>query len=123
MRHNKVRGRDGAVREVSDDYILRDGEARVVDLPFMDAGGRTMVHDGRGHPAGQRPGFLLSNATNEQARVDAYTEYRDAIQQRWRGQPSKPKPAKPPQVFDSPEAAVAAAYAQYDETIRQRWRK
>ena len=38
------------------------------------------MHDGNGRPAGQRPGFLLGNATNEQIRVDAYTEYRDAIQ-------------------------------------------
>jgi hypothetical protein len=43
MRRNKVRGRDGAIRVVSFDYVLQDGEARVVELPFMD--GRTMVHD------------------------------------------------------------------------------
>ena len=67
MRHNiKVRGRNGAIREVNDDYVLLDGEARVVELPFMDAKGRPMVHDGRGHPAGQRPGFLYSD-DNEQA--------------------------------------------------------
>ena len=60
----KVRGRDGTIREVSDDYVLQDGEATMVELPFMDAR-RGMVHDGRGHPAGQRPGFLYSD--NEQA--------------------------------------------------------
>ena len=59
MRRNKVRGRDGAIREVSDSYVLRDGETQVVELPFMD--GRTMVHDGHGNPAGQRPGFLYSD--------------------------------------------------------------
>ena len=75
MRRNKVRGRDGAIRVVSFDYVLQDGEARVVELPFMDARGRTMVHDGRGQPAGQRPGFLYSdgNEQAERARVDAYT--------------------------------------------------
>ena len=84
-----------------------------------------MVHDGCGQPAGQRPGFLYSdgNEQAEQARVDAYTEYADAIQQRWRGQPSKAKPSKPPLVFDSPEAAVAAAYLEYADAIQQRWRK
>ena len=59
MGRNKVRGRDGAIRVVSFDYVLQDGEARVVELPFMD--GRTMVHDGHGNPAGQRPGFLYSD--------------------------------------------------------------
>ena len=89
MKHNiKVRGRDGAIRSVNDDYILRDGEARVVELPFMDAQGRPMIHDGRGHPAGQRPGFLYSdnNEQAERALADAYTEYDEAIQNRWRGQ-------------------------------------
>jgi hypothetical protein len=120
MRLNKVRGRDGAIREVSDGYVLRDGEARVVELPFMD--NATMVHDGRGQPAGQRPGFLYSdgNKRAERKRVDAYTEYADAIQERWRGQQT---PSKPAQVFDSTEAAVAAAYVEYADAIQQRWCK
>jgi hypothetical protein len=122
MRRNKVRGRDGAIREVSDGYVLRDGESQVVELPFMDGSGRTMVTDARGQPAGQRPGFLLSDATDEQARVDAYATYDQAISERWRGPQTKP-PSKPPQVFDSPEAAVAAAYLEYADAIQQRWRK
>ena len=69
----KIRSRDGAIREVDDDYILRDGEALVVAMPFMDA---RRGHDPRrhGHPAGQRPGFLYSDANEqaERARVDAY---------------------------------------------------
>ena len=36
---------------------------------------------------------------------------------------SKQTPSKPPQVFDSPEAAVAAAYVEYADAIQQRWRK
>ena len=66
---------NGTMREVDDDYILQDGEAMWSRLPFMDAKRRRMVHDGHGHPAGQRPGFLYSdgNEQAEQARVDAYT--------------------------------------------------
>ena len=41
-RNTKVRGRDGAIRLVNDDYILRDGETRLVELPFIDAQGRPM---------------------------------------------------------------------------------
>ena len=41
MRRNiRIRDRDGAIREVDDDYILQDGESDVVELPFMDAKGR-----------------------------------------------------------------------------------
>ena len=50
MMKRKIKGRDGAVREINGDYVLRDGEIQMVDLPFMD--GRTMIHDGRGHPVG-----------------------------------------------------------------------
>ncbi len=64
MKCNKVRGRDGAIRVVNVDYVLRDGEARVVELPFMDASGRTMVHDGRGHPAGQDRVSCTATAMN-----------------------------------------------------------
>ena len=72
MKPIKVRDRNGIIREVNDGYILHDGEALVVDLPFMDA--RAMIHDGHGNPAGQRPGFLYSDANEqaEQALVDAY---------------------------------------------------
>ena len=128
MKSNKVRGRDGAVRVVSFDYVLQDGEARVVELPFMDnARGRTMVYDGRGQPAGQGPGFLYSDG-NEQAereRFDAYMAYDAAIGERWRGQrwQSQQTPSKPAPVFDSPEAAVAAAYVEYADAIQQRWCK
>ena len=78
MRHNiKIRGRNGVTREVNDDYVLLDGEALVVELSFMDTKGRPMVHDGHGNPAGQRPGFLYSDANEqvERARVDAYADF------------------------------------------------
>lgn len=126
-RNIKVRGRNGSIREVDDHYILQDGEAMLVEMPFMDAMGRTVIHDGLGNPAGQRPGFLYSDGNDqaEQARVDAYREYDKAIQQRWcepQRQPSK-QTAPEQQTFVSPEAALAAAYAEYDRTIQERWRK
>jgi hypothetical protein len=117
MRRNiKVRGRDGAIRLVSDNYILQDGEARVIELPFMDA------HDGRGHPAGQRPGFLYSDAYEEaeRARVDAYAEYDKTIRERWC---QSKQPQAEPQAFDSPEEALAAAYGDYERRICNAWRK
>ena len=87
----KIRQRDGTMREVHDGYTLRDGEAFVVGLPFMDA--RSMIHDGLGHPAGQRPGFMYSdaNAQAERTVADAYVAYDEAIANRWRhGLPSFP---------------------------------
>jgi hypothetical protein len=124
----KIRQRDGTMREVGDGYILRDGEAMMVPLQFMDAR-RPMFHDGNGHPAGQRPGFLYSDA-NEQAermRDAAYAAYDADIStrwqsQRWQSQPSKPAPA-PQRTFANPRDAVADAYRQYDKDISERWRK
>ena len=82
--------------EVSDGYILADGEALMVGLTFMDA--RRMVRDARGEPPGTRPGFLLSdNEADEQARDDAYQQYAADISQRWRQGPehrSSPKQAE-----------------------------
>ena len=115
-RNIKVRGRDGAIRTVSDNYILRDGETRVIEIPFMDA------HDGHGNPAGQRPGFLYSDANEEaeQARVAAYAEYDKTIRERWR---QSQQPQSEPQAFDSPEEALAAAHADYQRRICNAWRK
>ena len=93
----------------------------------MDANGRVMVHDGNGHPAGQRPGFLYSdgNEQTERARVDAYVEYDQTIRERWRQRPNQPsnQERSEPQTFDSQEAALAAAYAEYNRTIQERWRR
>ena len=80
-----------------------------------------MVHDGHGHPAGQRPGFLYSDANEqaERARADAYAEYDEDISERWRQDRANRRQAQRltaqpvPQTFASPEAAVAAAYAEY----------
>ena len=40
-----------------------------------------MIHDGQGHPAGQRPGVLFSdaNAQAERARVDPYAEFGSTV--------------------------------------------
>ena len=110
---------------VSDDYIIADGEATLVPLSFMDAKG--MIHDGRGNPAGQRPGFLFcDNEADDQAVEAAYREYAKSISERWRqgpGQRSSPARSDPPQTFGNPEAARIAAYAQYNRDIQERWRK
>ena len=64
-RNTRIRGFDGAIRNVNDDYVLRGGEGFVIGMTPMDAR-RFMIHDGHGNPAGQRPDFLFSDA-NEQA--------------------------------------------------------
>jgi hypothetical protein len=119
----KIRGRDGAIREVNDGYVLRDGETMVVELQFLDA--RTVIHDGNGRRPGQGPGFLVCDDEQaEQAVAAAYRQYAQDISERWRqglGQPKQPESA--PQTFESPEAALAAAYAEYDRTICERWRR
>jgi hypothetical protein len=121
----KIRKRDGTVAEVSDGYILTDGETLVVGAMFMDS--RSMIHDGNGGPVGQRPGYLVSDSKADEAvRTTAYRMYDDAISQRWRGDrwqsPSKPAPSAP-QSFGTGNAAVAAAHAQYRADLEARWRK
>ena len=114
-------------RTIEDEDIVPDGGRVRVALPFMDhlppevrrALGLcdASVHDGMGHPAGHKPGYIFggdrssySNArehyirelqdawrskrieassTNERstsgdAKVDAYTEYRQRISNAWR---------------------------------------
>ena len=83
---------------------------------------------GRGHPAGQRPGFLYGGGQAEQAVADAYAQYDAEISgrwqsQRWRNSAPPSRTPSAPQVFDSPQAAVGAAYAQYDKDIAERWRR
>ena len=121
----KIRRRDGTVAEVADDYIIADGESFTIPLAMMDA--RRMVHDGRGNPEGQRPGFLFCvNEADDQAVEAAYREYAKSISERWRqgpGRRSSPARSEPPQTFDNPEAARAAAYAEYNRTICERWRR
>jgi hypothetical protein len=110
------------MRSVNDDYILQDGEVAVVEMPFMDANGRPMIHDGQGNPAGQRPGFLYSDANEqaEQSLVDAYAEYDATIRERWRqSEQSSKQTQSPPQTFDSTEAASA----EYEARICGAWRK
>ena len=121
----KIRRRDGTMVEVDDAYVLRDGEACVVGLPFMDS---RRVHDSGGNVAGQRPGFLINDdARSEQSIRDAYKEYDRTLGERWRQGPGQPtaesKPQAAPLVFDSPQAAVAAAYADYDRQLTERWRR
>ena len=122
----KIRRRDGTMAEVDDGYIIADGESFTIPLAMMDAR-RGMIHDGRGNPAGQRPGFLVrDNAAEEQAVEAAYREYAQSIAERWRqgpGQRSILARSEPPQTFDNPEAARAAAYAEYNRTICERWRR
>ena len=122
----KIRRRDGTMAEVGDDYILQDGEAMTVPPMFMDSK-LMVVHDGNGHPAGQRPGFLYSDANEqaEQALVDAYAQYDAEIGRRWRQRPDQRsnQTQSAPQTFESPGATLAAAYAQYDRDISERWRK
>ena len=120
----QIRKRDGTMAEVSDDYVLRDGETMRVALRFMDAKGG-MIHDGNGHPAGQRPGFLINDDERAaQAVADSYKEYDAALGERWRQGPDQrsARPSSAPRTFDSAEAARADAYRTYDEAISNRWR-
>lgn len=125
----KIRRRDSTMAEVDDTYILADGEVMMVPLNFMDAMGRPVIHNALGRPAGQRPGFLLSDsATDEAVRATVYQMYDDAVRERWRsdrwqGPPSKPAPSEPQPTFDSSEAARAHAYREYDRAIQERWQR
>jgi hypothetical protein len=129
----RVRGRDGSVREVDAAYVLQDGEAFVIPLNMMDSAMK-VIHDARGQPAGQRPGYLLrDDGPAERALDEAHAQYRADIERRWqsnrwqdqpsKGQPAerKAQPARSPSA--NPEAALAEAYAQYEADVQQRWRR
>jgi hypothetical protein len=131
----RVRGCDGATREVDDEYILRDGESIVVPLMLMDAKGismKRMITDGHGNPAGQRPGFLIAD-NDERALDEAHRQYRADIERRWqsnrwqshpsKGQLPEHKAQPTASPLAKPEAALAQAYAQYEADVQQRWRR
>ena len=121
----RIKGRDGMILEVDDDYIIRDGESFTVPLTMMDSRS-SIIHDSRGHVAGSRPGFSFAdNEADDQAREAAYREYAATISERWRqpqGQRSN-RTQPEPQPFANAEAARAAAYAEYNRAIQERWRK
>jgi hypothetical protein len=120
MKRIKVRGRNGAVREEVEGYLLMDGESIMVPLEFMDAKPR-MVTDSRGNPAGCRPGFLYADSDIDLAvKETIYAQYCADISQRWMsgrwsGSP-KPAPSKA-------SGSVDEAYAQYARDISERWQR
>jgi hypothetical protein len=80
-----------------DDPILRDGERMRVPMTMVDSWQREMtehfrrprarLHDGRGNPVGQRPGFVVSDAitSEERQRIhDAYEAYEDELTTAWK---------------------------------------
>jgi len=121
----RIKGRDGVMREVDDDYIIQDGESFTIPLTMMDS--RSIIHDGTGRPAGQRPGFLFGDG-NDQAELDAaHAQYRHDLEARWQSGrwqsgPSKPAPSAAP-THPNPEAGRDAAYLQYRRDIEERWRR
>src|SRR6187399_2443397 len=100
----RIKRRDGTMAEVRDGYVLQDGESFTRPLMMMDS--RSTITDGRGHPAGTRPGFLFADDDVADAvKATNYQNYRDGIGQRWksgRWQDQKPAPSAP-QTFDSSE--------------------
>jgi hypothetical protein len=83
----RIRRRDGSVVTVADNYVMQDGETIVVGAMFMDgldgldgvqravALGGARLHDGRGQPAGFKPGFVFSAPVCD---ADRSCELRDA---------------------------------------------
>jgi hypothetical protein len=112
----KIRDRNGAVFEMPDDYILRDGEAMSVDVQFMDSINRSTIHDGNGRPPVNGRASSSPATPGPTRRAEAYHEYRNAITERWRGEPAT-SPVTSPAVTDR-----ATAYAASEDTIKNRWR-
>ena len=126
----KIRKRDGTMGEVDDGYILRDGEALVVGLPFMDSSAAWST-TGAVIPLGNDRAFCTAMRTNRPSGPSPMPT-RNTTQATQRALASGTGPtvkpdairATAPQTFDSAEAAVAAdAYAEYDRDISERWRR
>ena len=79
-----IRRRDGTTVTVDDSYLLANGETWLIPWALMDSKPMMdkppLVHDGRGNPAGCRPGFRYStDAAAEAARIDAYRIYDEDV--------------------------------------------
>jgi hypothetical protein len=92
----------GRQRKLGDNEVLEDGERLVTGgLLFMDSAQRavakqfkrTRLHDGRGNPAGHRPGYIFGLDSNDDARARAYADANAEAEAAWRTPPAKPLPA------------------------------
>jgi hypothetical protein len=107
-----------------DDEVVRDGQTVRVPHMFMDQEMQRMladkyglhdgmVHDGRGGPAGHRPGFVFSNdETLRNAADAAYAERR----QRLSG------PVRKPTSLADAQADAVRAYQERNERLRNTWK-
>jgi hypothetical protein len=163
-----IRRADGTLAEVADDYVMQSGETFYAFMQHMDrapdptsvehaeqvtraavAGGGSHVpplvatHDGRGGPAGQRPGYVFAG---DAALRDAASEDRlaneadaardamiDAVSGAWMRKPrtkrerrererQKLADRQPPQSLADAERMRADAYAAHVEQLTNAWR-
>jgi hypothetical protein len=111
-------------RLTDDDFdengILKDGHSYRVPLMMRDsAGGSARLHDGRGNAVGHKPGYILSDATND-ARQQARDAYEHDLTTAWRG--SDGEGTKPAKDGLPTMDARTSAYAQYDRELSEQWK-
>ena len=100
----------------------------MVPLSFMDAR-RGMIHDGSGGPAGQRPGFLVSDNEAPNRRVEAaYRQYAADIERTvasgGQGSVRSPARSEPPQMFDeSRKPPALPPMRNITGPFSERWRR
>jgi hypothetical protein len=136
----QVRCHDGSIKTVEDSYLLQSGESIFIHAQFMDSlldatqrqvfldgkDGKTIVHDGTGNTACNRPGYRFIGgdvaiddavrATSEAMREQSYQDYKAQLQNAWRGGTPEGEPA-PPTTQDEAFAARDRAYAEYIDSI------
>ena len=110
-------------RTIEDEDIVPDGGRVRVALPFMDhlppevrrAFGLcdARVHDGMGHPAGHKPGYIFGGDRSSYS--NAREHYIRELQDAWR---PKPADANERSVTD----AIGDAYTEYRQRMANAWR-
>ena len=128
--------RDGEVLHVSlFDSVQREVRERYGALTFDDIDrGAPRFHDGRGNPAGHRPGYVVdATRRDDEARVareEAQQQYRDELENAWRTPPTGAnergqigqRPISSAHDNDSVMTDRETAHVEYRHRIENAWR-
>jgi hypothetical protein len=116
MQTTTVIDKDGQRRALRDGDILEDGERLVVGLNMLDQASLDL-HDGMGHPAGFKPGYVFAQGSSRQvsdaALASARAEYEARLTGAWRDGRTNPLPL----ADDSKDP-----YAAYEQRVTNAWR-
>jgi hypothetical protein len=109
--------------------VVVDGDYLSVPMQFMDDVQRAVaashgmaLHDGRGGPAGHRPGYCFDTDTDARQRADdAYEQRNKHLNNAWRKDAVTTDDKRPTNLKDA-QAAAAHAYEERNQRLQNAWR-